>query len=174
MHEVFYFHTSNGAFIVRKHNNKKREVQPLLIHNKTKRCKRCGRDLPLERFGKGQCWCKNCCSTYNSELKGTISKENIVTIERLYKNPLPMRVLDIKCSGVKLIAEDECFVELIDYKRAWVSNYGRVLEYNGNKYVLKRIKKNCSGEKICTLQENVYNGTKWVFKKNTIDILSSL
>lgn len=136
----------------------------------TKRCTKCGRDLPIERFVKGHSQCKSCWSTYISETRGTISEENIVKIERLYKNPLPERVLDIKSAGIKSIAPDECFVRLIDYKRAWISNYGRVLEYNGKKYVLKRLKTDRSGEKICTLQENVYNGKRWVFQKKTIEV----
>lgn len=151
-------------------NNNKREVQPLLIHNKTKRCNRCGRVLPFERFAKKYGICKSCYATHVSKQRGTISDEDMIIIKRLYKEPLPIRVLDIKQAGVKPIANDESFVELIDYKKAWVSNYGRVLEYNGNKYVLKRIKKDYSGEKICTLQENIYNGKKWVFKKKTIEV----
>lgn len=151
-------------------NNNKREVQPLLIQNKTKKCTKCGRDLPIERFCKNHTWCKSCRSTHTAELKGTITEENIVKIERLYKTPLPIRILDVKQAGIKTIASDECFVELVDYKRAWISNYGRVLEYNGKKYVFKRIKIDHFGEKICTLQENIYNGEKWVFQKKTIEV----
>lgn len=148
--------------------NETREVQPLLIQ--TKICSTCGRELPIERFGKKDGKCKSCRSTYFAKQRGRISDDNIITIERLYKKPLPVRILDVKQAGVELIATDECFVELIDYKRTWISNYGRVLEYSGKKYVLKRIKKNSSGEKVCTLQENIYNGDKWVFQKKTVEV----
>lgn len=154
-------------------NNDKREVQPLL--KQTKVCSKCGRNLPLDRFGIDgkkliKSICKSCCSTYSTMKRGNMSEDDIITIERLYKEPLPIRILDVKQAEIKTIAEDECFVELIDYKRAWISNYGRVLEHNGKKYVYKRIKTDYSGEKICTLQENIYNGKKWVFKKKTIEV----
>ncbi len=154
-------------------NNNKREVQPLL--KQTKVCSKCRRNLPLDRFGIDgkkiiKSICKSCCSTYLTMKKGNMSEDDIITIERLYKEPLPIRILDVKQAEINPIAEDECFVELIDYKRAWISNYGRVLEHNGKKYVFKRIKTDYSGEKICTLQENIYNGEKWVFQKKTIEV----
>ncbi|MBQ4531330.1 MAG: hypothetical protein IJA36_12110 [Lachnospiraceae bacterium] len=41
-----------------------------------------------------------------------------------------------------MISSDECFVRLINYKNAWISNYGRPLEFNNGKYVFKRISEN--------------------------------
>lgn len=149
-------------------NNNKREVQPLL--KQTKICTVCGRELSLERFREKDAKCKSCYSTLVSKQKGTISEDNIVTIERIYKTPLSSRILDTQQANIKTIAPDECFVALIDYKRAWASNYGRVLEYNGKKYIFKRIKTDRFGEKVCTLQENIYNGEKWVFQKKTIEV----
>lgn len=138
--------------------------------NKTKLCTMCGRELPIERFSKKNRKCKSCYSTLFTKQRGRISDDDIITIERLYKEPLPIRILDVKQAGIKPIADDESFVELIDYKRTWISNYGRVIEHNGKKYAFKRIKTDYSGEKICTLQENVYNGKKWVFRKKTIEV----
>lgn len=138
--------------------------------NNTKKCSKCGRNLPLESFSRGKSWCKNCCTTYNSEKRGTLYDKNIVKIERLYKTPLPERILDTERAGIKNVACDECFVQLIDYKRAWISNYGRVLEYNGKKYIFKRLSTGDGGEKICTLQENTYNGKRWVFEKKTVEV----
>ena len=116
----------------------------------TKKCNKCGRILPIERFSKKRTsynsWCKSCCSTSGAEYRGFINKDNIVKIERLYKQPIPQRILDVKEAGIKLIGADECFVRLINYKKAWVSNYGRVLEYYNGKYIFKRTKKNSSGE----------------------------
>ena len=139
----------------------------------TKICSRCGRELPLDRFSNKQkkgTWCKNCCSTYTSETRGFVTEENIVKIERLYKEPIPERILDKEQVGIELISPDECFVQLINYKKAWISNYGRPLEYNNGKYVIKRTKENEAGEKVCTLQKNVYDGEKWIWKKHTIEV----
>lgn len=137
----------------------------------TKICSKCGRELPLERFSqKNGGWCKNCNSFYASEVKGFVNEKNMVKIERLYKNPMPARILPIEELGVKQIAVDEIFVQLINYKNAWISNHGRVLEYSNKKYVFKRLKENESGEKICTLQKNVYKDEKWVWEKQNIEV----
>lgn len=137
----------------------------------TKICSKCGRELPLERFPqKGGTWCKNCISFYSSELRGFVTEENIVKIERLYKEPISERILDTEQAGIELINFDECFVRLINYKNAWISNYGRPLEYNNGKYVIKRTKENELGEKVCTLQKNVYDGEKWIWQRHTIEV----
>lgn len=139
--------------------------------NETKLCNRCGRELPLERFRDKGAVCKSCYSTYISELNGFgITEENAVKIERIYKEPIPERILDTKQAGIELVSPDECFVQLINYKKAWISNYGRPLEYNNGKYVFKRTKNNESGEKVCTLQKNIYNGEKWIWQKHTIEV----
>lgn len=136
----------------------------------TRKCNKCKRILPVNRFSGNNAWCKNCISTSCSEVKGFMPKESIVKIERLYKEPIPIRILDTKQAGIKLIKPDECFVKLINYKNAWISNYGRPLEYNNGKYVFKRTKTNESGEKVCTLQKNVYDGKKWIWEKHTIEV----
>ena len=138
----------------------------------TKICSKCGRELPLDRFPlKGGCVCKNCGSVHNSELNGFfITEENEVKIERIYKEPIPTRILDTEQVGIELISSDECFVQLINYKKAWISNYGRPLEYSNGKYVIKRTKENQSGEKIVILQKNVYDGEKWIWQKHTIEV----
>ena len=108
--------------------------------NETKKCSKCGRELPLERFRKFGTVCKSCCSTYNVMQNGNLSDEDIIKIERIYKEPIPERILNVNEVDIELIEVDECFVRLINYKNAWISNYGRVLEYNNGKYVLKRTK----------------------------------
>ena len=122
--------------------------------NKTKKCSICGRELPLQRFSNGNSWCKNCRSAYSSEIKGLMAEESIVKIERHYKEPIPERILDTKQAGIDLVSPDECFVRLINYNNAWISNCGRILENNNDKYVFKRTKTNELGEKVCTLQKN--------------------
>ena len=136
----------------------------------TRICSKCGRELPIERFPKNSksTWCKNCISFYTS--KGHITEDNMVKIERLYKEPIPQRILDTKQAGIELVGADECFVQLINYKNAWISNYGRAVEYNNGKYVFKRTKDNESGEKACTLQKNIYDGEKWIWQKQTIEV----
>ena len=107
---------------------------------------------------------------YSSKARGCVREENIVKIERIYKEPIPERILDTEQVGIELISSDECFVRLINYKNAWISNYGRPLEYNNDKYVFKRTKDNESGEKICTLQKNIYDGEKWIWQRHTIEV----
>lgn len=144
-----------------------------ISEKETKICSRCGRELPLERFSnkvKKGTWCKSCCSAYTSEKNGYMSEESIVKIERLYKEPFPERILDTKQAGIELVSPDECFVQLINYKKAWISNYGRPLEYSNGKYVIKRTKENETGEKVCTLQKNVYDGEKWIWQRHTIEV----
>ena len=136
----------------------------------TKTCSKCGRELPLERFSGDKGWCKNCMSFYSSQVRGFATEENMVKIERLYKEPIPIRILDTKQANIELISPDECFVRLINYKNAWISNYGRPLEYNNGKYIFKRTKDNESGEKICTLQKNIYDGEKWIWQRQTIEV----
>ena len=63
-----------------------------------------------------------------------VNEEDIIKIERIYKEPIPERILNVNEVDIELIEVDECFVRLINYKNAWVSNYGRVLEYNNGKY----------------------------------------
>lgn len=140
--------------------------------NERKICSRCGRELSLERFSnkvKKGTWCKSCCSSYSSEVRGFLTEENIVKIERLYKEPIPIRILDTEQASIDLISPDECFVRLINYKNAWISNYGRPLEYSNGKYVFKRTKDNESGEKVFTLQKNIYDGEKWIWQRHTIE-----
>lgn len=138
---------------------------------RTKICSKCGRELPLERFRSKGTVCKSCYSTYMSELNGfAVTKENMVKIERIYKEPIPERILDTTKADIELVSADECFIRLINYKNAWISNYGRPLEYNNGKYVFKRTKDNESGEKVCTLQKNVYDGEKWIWQKQTIEV----
>lgn len=138
---------------------------------RTKICSRCGRELPLERFRSKGTVCKSCYSTHMSKLNGfAVTEENMVKIERLYKEPIPQRILDTTNVNIELVGTDECFVRLINYKNAWISNYGRVLEYNNGKYIFKRTKDNECGEKVCTLQKNVYHSEKWIWQRQTIEV----
>ncbi len=138
--------------------------------NETRVCTRCKRDLPIRVFSKHGYYCKNCISSFYTKRNGNLQNDRLITIDRQYKFPIPERILNTERLGIKLVNTDECFVELIDYKWVWISSYGRVLEYNNGRYIFKRQKVNDSGEKICILQKNVYNGTKWVYQREIIEI----
>ena len=119
---------------------------------RTKKCNVCKRVLPLERFAKGNgCWCRSCTNVYNVNRNGSVlAKADEVKIERIFKEPISARILDMGQTGISLERADECFVELINYKDAWISNCGRVLEYKDGRYIIKRTRCNDSGEKVCT------------------------
>lgn len=122
--------------------------------NEFKLCKKCGRLLPLENFrlAKGQFGnpyyrgsCKECEVEYDREhKKKKCSKEfefkddlEIIT-ERKYKEICKERILDISAIGLDIIllGTDEIFVKLMDYKDAWISNYGRLIRCSYGKYNL--------------------------------------
>ena len=116
----------------------------MLNDNKeTKICKKCGRELPLDRYqlykstGYRRIICKDC---WNKDMRENrlqkrittgleqYSKEKSMKIQRRFKKPYLFQKLDKTESGIKNIARDEVFVRLLDYKSAWVSNYGRVIQ----------------------------------------------
>ena len=113
-------------------------------------CKKCGRMLPVEKFRlvKGQFnnpyylnQCKECEHKYQREYLDERDKikfsDNLeMLIQRHYKNIRPERVLDISKLNIIPIGTDEIFVKLMDYKNAWLSNYGRVVRCSKGKYVL--------------------------------------
>lgn len=113
----------------------------MLNDNKeTKICKKCGRELPLDRYqlykstGYRRIICKDC---WNKDMRENrlqkrittgleqYSKEKSMKIQRRFKKPYLFQKLDKTESGIKNIARDEVFVRLLDYKSAWVSNYGK-------------------------------------------------
>lgn len=107
-------------------------------NNKTKICKKCGRELPLERFGVvnriyTKYVCKDC---FNEEMREkrhrqriaddieTYYKDTSMQIQRKYKDIHPSRILTKAVSGINYIARGEKFISLLDYKSAWISSYG--------------------------------------------------
>lgn len=136
----------------------------------TKKCSKCKRILPLDMFAKKKCSCKNCNSVYISKKNGFFSNKALVKIERIYKEPIVSRILDTDKYDISLIHPDEIFVKLINYKEAWISNYGRVFEYKNNKFIRKRQPINENGEKVCTLKKNVYKDNKWTYTKCTVEV----
>lgn len=144
----------------------------------TKICKKCGRILPIEKFRlvKGQFnnpyyqnQCKEC--EYKSqreylEVKNKIefSNNTEMLIQRHYKDIKPERVLDISVIDIISLGTDEIFVKLMDYKNAWLSNYGRVVRYSGGKYNLLQGSYDSNGALRYTLKKNVFFDGKWIYK----------
>ena len=124
--------------------------------DETKICKKCGRLLPIENFRlcKGQFgnpyyrgYCKECEGEYfrehndNKRAKQfTFSEELEIVTQRKFKEIHKERILDISetCLEITLLGEDEIFVKLMDYKDAWLSNYGRLIRCSYGKYNLLR------------------------------------
>lgn len=151
-------------------------------NNKTKICKKCGRELPLERFGVvnriyTKYVCKDC---FNEEMREkrhrqriaddieTYYKDTSMQIQRKYKDIHPSRILTKAVSGINYIARGEKFVSLLDYKSAWVSSYGRIIIKDKEGYkLLKGSYSRKDKELYYTLDKNVYFKTKkeWGYKK---------
>ena len=129
----------------------------------TKICKKCGRILPIAKFRlvKGQFHnpyylnqCKECEYQYQREYLEEKNKiefsDNLeMLIQRHYKDIKHERVLDISKFKFIPLGTDEIFVKLIDYKNAWLSNYGRLIRY---------------GALFYSLRKNVFFGGKWIYK----------
>lgn len=149
--------------------------------NEFKLCKKCGMLLPLENFrlAKGQFGnpyyrgsCKECEVEYDREhKKKKCSKEfefkddlEIIT-ERKYKEICKERILDISAIGLDIIllGTDEIFVKLMDYKDAWISNYGRLIRCSYGKYNLLE-GTYINGELRYTVPKNVFCDGKWIYK----------
>ena len=160
----------------------------MLNDNKeTKICKKCGRELPLDKYqlykttGYRRIICKDCLNKDMREnrLQKRIttgleqySKEKSMKIQRRFKKPYLFQKLDKTESGIKNIAKDEVFVRLLDYKSAWVSNYGRVIQkLEGGTYQLaKGVYTRATKELTYTLDRNVYFKSKkrWGYRKEKV------
>ena len=113
-------------------------------------CNKCGREFPIEKFRLvkrkhhkpyylGQC--KEC--EYKSQREYLKEKDKItfsddleILIQRKYKDIKKERILDISSTNIIPASTDEIFVKMMDYKNAWLSNYGRVIRYSCGKYNL--------------------------------------
>ena len=144
----------------------------------TKTCKKCGRILPADKFRmvKGQfhnpyylSQCKECEYEYQREY---LEKKNRIgfsgnmemLIQRHYKDIKPERILDISKLNILPLGTDEMFVKLMDYKNAWLSNYGRVARYSDGKYNLLQGSCDNYGALFYSLRKNVFFGGKWIYK----------
>ena len=150
-------------------------------NKETKICKRCGRELPLDKYaisnGYIRSFCKDCGNKYNRERRHAkrmqanieLYKTDIsMQIQRKYKHINSLRILTKTVSGINYIARDEKFVSLLDYKSAWISSYGRIIIKDNEGYkLLKGSYSRKDKELYYTLDKNVYfkTGKKWGYKK---------
>lgn len=139
----------------------------------TKVCNTCGRELPLSKFCKKECRCRECKNEYYRNLRHEkrlrngieqyLSDESMY-IHWKYKKINRDRILRKKVSGIDFCAKDERFVRLLYYKDTWISNYGRCIVCENNKYKLLRggIDK-WTGERVYTLRKERYIKTTQYF-----------
>lgn len=91
-----------------------------------------------------------------------------ILIQRQYKDIKKERILDISDIDIIPLGTDEIFVELMDYKQAWLSNYGRVIRCSHGKYTLLKGNYDSNGALRYTLQKNVFFDGKWIYKKEIL------
>lgn len=145
----------------------------------TKVCNKCGRELPIDKFRlvRGQFYnpyylgqCKECEYKYQ---RGYLKEKNKIifsdNLEHLidiqYKKIKPERILDISNLKIIPIGTDEIFVKLMDFKDAWLSNYGRVIRYSNGEYNLLNGNYDKDGAVKYSLSKNVFLDGKWTYKR---------
>jgi len=170
--DAVYYYLLKGS-IKNKVNNTK-----VIENEATKICKKCGRILPTEKFRivKGQFnnpyylkQCKKCEYKYQ---RNYLRKKNEVEflddmellITRKYKEIKPERILDISNLNIIPLGTDEIFVKLMDYKNAWLSNYGRVIRYTYDKYTLLKGSYDNYGALRYSLKKNVFYDGRWIYR----------
>lgn len=147
----------------------------------TKICKKCGRELPLERYafskGRVRSVCKDCSNEYHREYRYNkrmrsdmelYNTDKSMQIQRKYKNIHQSRILTKTVSEINYIARGEKFVSLLDYKNAWISTHGRIIIKDTEGYkLLKGSYSRKDKELYYTLDRNVYFKSKkeWGYKK---------
>ena len=151
----------------------------------TKICKKCGRKLPLDKFGVNHNYTRNVCKEcfnegmrekrYQQRLSDgikTYHKDKSMKIQRKYKKPYHFQILYRSESGIDTIAKDEVFVRLFDYKSVWISNYGRIIQKldDGTYQLVKGVYSRTTKELTYTLYRNVYFSSKniWGYKKEKV------
>lgn len=164
---------------MQKIKNKPKKVTRNQNYHEVRICVKCGRELPLKDFWRSRSddikyvknWCRECHSQYNKNrrayknVKIYMEDKTVKTCVR-YKPVLQQKVLDLTETHIRPIANDEIFVKLMDYRDCYVSNYGRVVEKKGGKYVLKRMTCNFAGDLIYSLYKNIRNNKeKYIYKK---------
>ena len=155
------------------------------MNNTAKICKKCGRELPLDKFGINHNYTRNVCKEcFNEEIREkryqqrlsdgieTYHKDKSMKIQRKYKKPYHFQILYRSESGIDTIAKDEVFVRLFDYKSVWISNYGRIIQKldDGTYQLVKGVYSRATKELTYTLDKNVYFKSKnrWGYRKEKV------
>lgn len=157
----------------------------------TKKCPRCGKILPLDRFRIVQkrdakpyirSECRDCEAEYAKEYMALkkeqmdVFDENIeIVYERKYKEIHLARILDLAQTGLDLplMGEDEIFVQLMQYPGSWLSNYGRMIRKSYNKYRLLKGNGTKNGLSY-TVREHICEDGKWISTDKHIDVASAV
>lgn len=149
-----------------------------IMNEESKQCKKCGRILPIKKFRlvKGQhchpyylSQCKECEYKYQREY---LEKKDMVEfsdnleilVQRKYKEIKPERILDISEIDIIPLGTDEIFVKLMDYKNAWISNYGRVIRFSDSRYNLLQGGYDSYGFLRYSLKKNIFLDGRWIYK----------
>ena len=139
-------------------------------------CKVCGKELRIERFQQNRLkgrkpyrihTCNQCRYLQKIERLNRLTDRIEIILDRRFKPINPKRILDKDLiSHIDLVAEDEIFVKLMDYKEVWISNYGRAAHlYADGKYKLM-MKKYNNGAIYYTARKNVYKSGRWIYKSS--------
>lgn len=148
----------------------------------TKKCKRCGNTLPIERFRiktgafKNPYYsgiCNSCEVDYAREHKeklNTITFPDNVDIffEREYKKIHPARILDISDLDIIPLGTDEIFVQMIDYRNTYISNYGRMIRCSYEKYELLNGSYDNNGNLRYTAGKSIFIDGKWKYRNSVV------
>ena len=88
---------------------------------------------------------------------------------RKYKEIARNRILPRKSLDFPLLARNEKFVRLLDYKQTWISTHGRCVVKAGNDSykLLQGVPESETGELTYTLEKNVYDVEEkhWTYKE---------
>ena len=142
----------------------------------TRICKVCGEELSIEKFQENRpkdkkpyriSTCNKCRYLQKIERLNKLTDRIEIILDRRYKPIKSERILDKDLiSHIDLVAEDEIFVRLMDYKEVWISNYGRAIHlYADDEYKFMKKKYN-DGRVYYTARKNVYENDKWIYKSS--------
>ncbi len=142
--------------------------------NELKFCKKCGKILLKENVRSYGKFCSECYNAVRRQKRKMtnikqFAEDDSMKVQVHYKEIHPIHILETEQLGINLIAADEVFVKLLDYKDTWISNYGRAISYYNNRYSLARKKIGNDGDVCYQLNRNVFNGKNWVWRKRTIE-----
>jgi hypothetical protein len=150
----------------------------------TKKCNKCGKILSIENFrllkgGSKELYhlgqCKECeykkQREYVERKRQVILRDNIeILIKREYKEIIPERILDLAKTKILPIGTDEIFVNKMDCKNFWISNYGRGISYSTKDNTYRLLNGDYDKYKLLrySVSKNVYVNGKWVLKKSQL------